>query len=181
MRPKKISKEEVLSCASDIIKSEGLEACTIRSLAAHLNVAVGTIYNYFPSHEKLLQETFETSWLSTVKKLEQAVSEKESPEDALDAYVYIIYEEIKSRKGLGAVVLKGQSDAISAGSAYRNIFSNLADIAKEIIKDGSSNKNTDNKTIAMISRWVLVVVMSHFSGNNYPDEIFLNQLKNRFL
>jgi len=181
MRPKKISKEEVLSCASDIIKSEGLEACTIRSLAAYLNVAVGTIYNYFPSHEKLLQETFITSWSSTIEKLKQCVTTNNTPDERLTEFTKVIFEEVKNRKGLGSVVVSSQVGSLFGENAYTKIFDDLSGIIKDIIRDGKQNRDLNDDTLDMLSRWILVVIVSHIGSLKPLDENFTNELKKRFL
>lgn len=49
------SQEEVLAGAKSLVATEGLEALNMRSLAQKLDIAVGSLYNYFPSKEVLVE------------------------------------------------------------------------------------------------------------------------------
>lgn len=57
-----ISKENILAISRDIVASEGLNSLNIRKLAKKCNLAIGSIYNYFPSKDDLLIETIESVW-----------------------------------------------------------------------------------------------------------------------
>ena len=57
-----ISKEKILIFSREIVAEEGLNALSIRKLASRCDLAVGSIYNYFPSKDDLLIETIESVW-----------------------------------------------------------------------------------------------------------------------
>ena len=57
-----ISKEKILVISREIVAEEGLNSLSIRKLAARCDLAVGSIYNYFPSKDDLLIETIESVW-----------------------------------------------------------------------------------------------------------------------
>ena len=48
------SEEAIIEACQRIVKEKGLSAVNMRSVAAECNVAVGSIYNYFPSKSDLL-------------------------------------------------------------------------------------------------------------------------------
>lgn len=56
------SKEEILSCCKNIVKEEGIHEINIRKVASSLDIAVGSLYNYFPNKRVLLQETIVSVW-----------------------------------------------------------------------------------------------------------------------
>ncbi len=56
------SKEAILSASRKIATEQGLQAVNIRDVAKKCNVAVGSIYNYFPSKADLLAATIEEVW-----------------------------------------------------------------------------------------------------------------------
>ena len=62
MRNKISSKEAIIATGEKIIMEEGLAKCSIRRIAKELSLAVGTIYNYYPSREELLLQVFHVSW-----------------------------------------------------------------------------------------------------------------------
>lgn len=56
------SKEAIIYTCLKIVKENGLSAVNMRSVAKECNVAVGSIYNYFPSKSELLCGVIESVW-----------------------------------------------------------------------------------------------------------------------
>lgn len=56
------SKEELLVVAKEIVAEQGIEHLSIRTIAKRLHIAVGSIYNYFPSKSDLLLAIVEDFW-----------------------------------------------------------------------------------------------------------------------
>src|SRR5437868_7079527 len=53
-RPKAATKEGIMEAALSVFHERGYEGTTIPAIASRAGVAQGTLYNYFPSKEKLL-------------------------------------------------------------------------------------------------------------------------------
>ena len=62
-------KEQILSAARRQIESSGYAATTIRSVAAECGIAVGTVYNYFPSKDVLIATFVSEDWRACVDSL----------------------------------------------------------------------------------------------------------------
>lgn len=58
----KTSKEALLEASRAMAAEEGLSSVNIRALAKRCGVAVGSVYNYFPSKAALLAETVAGVW-----------------------------------------------------------------------------------------------------------------------
>lgn len=56
------SKEELLKASRELIRQQGWQAVSIRSVAAACGVSVGSIYNYFDSKAALIGATVESIW-----------------------------------------------------------------------------------------------------------------------
>lgn len=56
------SKEEILKASRELIRTQGWDAISIRSVAAACGVSVGSIYNYFDSKAALVEATVESVW-----------------------------------------------------------------------------------------------------------------------
>ena len=56
------SREELLAASKSIAASQGLAALNMRAVAAAANVAVGSVYNYFPSKAELVTATVQDIW-----------------------------------------------------------------------------------------------------------------------
>jgi len=55
-------KQLILNTAKNILYTEGYSSLTIRSVAKTCNLAVGTIYNYYPSKKELVVEMMLEYW-----------------------------------------------------------------------------------------------------------------------
>ena len=62
MNPQIISREEILSQSRILVMKKGIPAVNMRSVAAACGVALGSLYNYFPSKSALILATVEKVW-----------------------------------------------------------------------------------------------------------------------
>ena len=53
-RPRAASKEAILEATLEVFRERGYEGTTVPAIAERLGISQGTLYNYFPSKEKLL-------------------------------------------------------------------------------------------------------------------------------
>lgn len=56
------SRERIRDAAFDLASSEGLAALSIRAVASRCNVAVGTVYNYYPTKSDLVNDVVAQFW-----------------------------------------------------------------------------------------------------------------------
>lgn len=56
------SREAILSASQKLVMEKGLKAVNMRTVASSCGVAVGSVYNYFPSKADLLTATVENVW-----------------------------------------------------------------------------------------------------------------------
>ncbi|MFM9413943.1 TetR/AcrR family transcriptional regulator [Peptococcus simiae] len=57
------SKEALLTTARALTAQDGLLKLTVRKLAGAAGVSIGTVYNYFPSKEALIEAVIRSVWL----------------------------------------------------------------------------------------------------------------------
>ena len=62
MQPKATSRPAILAAARELVRRQGWDALTIRSLASACGVSVGTVYHYFDSKDDLTAATVESVW-----------------------------------------------------------------------------------------------------------------------
>ena len=62
MNPKKTSKDFILETALEIAKKEGVDGLSIRKLSKACQIAIGTVYNYFPDKDALVTEMGKVFW-----------------------------------------------------------------------------------------------------------------------
>lgn len=121
-------REQLLNEARKQIKERGYAATTVRSVAGECGIAVGTVYNYFPSKEMLVASFMAEDWLASLGrlKLKRAKTPKE--------HLRLIYEMLISFS-------ESHSDLFSdadAEKAFSVIFSKrhgqLRDQIAEIVR-----------------------------------------------
>lgn len=62
MNKGKVTKEKILQVANDFAKANGLSSISIREIAKACGVAVGSIYNYYPSKGEIILDIVEGFW-----------------------------------------------------------------------------------------------------------------------
>lgn len=62
------SQEAILETCRKIVTTEGLSAVNMRSVAKACGVAVGSLYNYFPSKGALMQATVRSVWMDIFRR-----------------------------------------------------------------------------------------------------------------
>lgn len=62
MKKSATSKEDLLKIAKDIASREGIGSLNIRRLAAESGIAIGTVYNYYPSKGDVVGAVIEDFW-----------------------------------------------------------------------------------------------------------------------
>lgn len=63
----------ILTTARELILSEGLSAFNMRKLAVKCDIALGTIYNYYPTKMDLLNSIIEDFWQTCFKNFYKSV------------------------------------------------------------------------------------------------------------
>lgn len=56
------SKEAILKSCREVVSEKGLSALNMRAVAQSCQVALGSLYNYFPSKDDLVMATIESVW-----------------------------------------------------------------------------------------------------------------------
>ena len=90
MNPCATSRGELISAARKLADSKGLSHVSIRDVAALCGVAVGSIYNYFPTKSELIAAVIEGFWRDAIHMERCARWEHES----FPAYVERLYGEL---------------------------------------------------------------------------------------
>lgn len=80
---------DILTNARRLLFSSGYDAFTMRSVAAACHVAVGTVYNYFPSKVMLVAEVILEDWKAALLRMDTP-AEGEAPLEGLGR----IFEEL---------------------------------------------------------------------------------------
>ena len=69
--------EEILKYAKDILINLGYNKLTMRGLAEKSNVALGTLYNYFPTKSDLIIKLMESYWYDYLEVIDEIDKEEQ--------------------------------------------------------------------------------------------------------
>lgn len=84
------AKATLLAAAKQQLFAQGYAGFTLRGLAAQCDVAVGTIYNYFPGKEMLVASVMAEDWLSAIEGMRRGCAAAAAVEQGVRA----VYEGI---------------------------------------------------------------------------------------
>lgn len=83
-------RENILKESKKILKTEGYEKLTVRRVAKLCGVAVGTVYNYFPSKEMLTAGVMLDDWNKSLEDMRKAALSAASPMKGLEEICALI-------------------------------------------------------------------------------------------
>lgn len=63
------SKEDILSVSKEMVAANGIQAINMRSVAKQCGVAVGSVYNYFPSKNDLMIAVIDAIWKEIIQDI----------------------------------------------------------------------------------------------------------------
>ena len=130
--PKIISctKEDILAEAKKQAMENGYSGFSIKSIASSCKVAVGTIYNYFPSKDMLVASFILADWVSLLDKMKEELSGDANK--GIDG-IRRIYEEL-----------------VAFNESYRFIFNDRAMILKPRYSMPDKHKLMKNQIAELI-------------------------------
>lgn len=83
-------KDTILKTARYQLFETGYASISLRVLAKECHIAVGTIYNYFPSKDELIATIMLEDWIKTLQQMDQCISTAVSTEEGFSG----LYDEL---------------------------------------------------------------------------------------
>ena len=82
----------------ELFKKYSYQKVCMRTIAEEAGIAVGTLYNYFPTKWDLYISVFEESWKETYGDLKEETDKAEK--DYINQFFTILYQDMKQKKGI---------------------------------------------------------------------------------
>ncbi len=124
-------KEKILEEADRQLRENGYSAMTIQSIARACGVGVGTVYNYFPSKEKILIACMAAVWCDCMDTI-RAVA-KYSP--TYETVIQCIYDQIHTFVVEHEYFFRDTAAANSIdGAIYRHLWCMASQLAEPLRK-----------------------------------------------
>lgn len=122
-------KEQIIKIAQELFARFGFAKTTIEDIARSLRMAKASIYYYFKNKEAIYEEVIKKEGRITKDEIMKAVSEQETPQEKLKAYILTRFRAFKKMANYYTAFkeeyLKNYSFVIEARNRYREFELNL--------------------------------------------------------
>ncbi|MCI6276070.1 MAG: TetR/AcrR family transcriptional regulator [Clostridium sp.] len=145
--------------AEKLFGSRGYDNVDMKTLAANCDIAVGTLYNYYPNKKKLYIAVVLDSWKSTFKKLEQ-ITFKDDTHDYIHKAIEILYDDVCKRQGIGNTMMRGSLEGDKEFSYVEEFINQGIKEVFAVIEKKSAfkeYKNIDNKLMFFVMSMIVTL------------------------
>ena len=171
-------RELILSAASDIMASEGLEKLSIRKIAKKIEYSPSIIYHYFDDKEEILNVLMQRGYKEIVSAVSSIKIEGCSPEEKLiqmtknyiKAALNMPQEFMAAQLSQSKLALKHTSSLFEGASKEKPALSALYQCLQEIYKDKDVDENTIELTAQMIVVSTLGLIFKIIIEKDIADE-----------
>ncbi|MFG0328515.1 MAG: TetR/AcrR family transcriptional regulator [Phycisphaerales bacterium] len=115
---KRETRRTILQSALELFEHKGFEQTTTRHIAASADLAVGTLFNYFPSKEAIAVDLVVTALSGLESSEDRAPRGDESLEESLFAFIMAGLARAERRRSLVATALPVLSEPSVANSFF---------------------------------------------------------------
>lgn len=149
-------REQLLAEAEKQISERGYARTTVRSIAKECGIAVGTVYNYFPSKETLIASFVADDWQRSIEAFKH-----DCPRESRDVLIriYVMLQDFATAHG----ALFSDKDA---GKVFSAVFSErhamlreqIARLVLPICPDGAESKFLSRFIAESLLTWTMASI-----------------------
>jgi len=157
------SKEAILKASKEIATQQGLQSLNMRDVAKYCDVAVGSVYNYFPSKADLVAATVEDIWKDIFHKM----SNIDNPNNFIERVTWLfdtVHNGAKEYPAFFTVhsVNFANDDKEKGRKVMNQYFNHIKNsLLQSLLNDNNVKKDTFNET---------------FTQDRFVDFVFSNIL-----
>lgn len=175
----------IVKTAIRVFQEEGFSAIDIRRIAKESQIAVGTLYNYFPNKKALVYEVFLTLWTESIGKLDHFIEASEPNESLFILYAAALHQEMLQKNGIGKHLLRMElMETKEEDIASKALFEDgplkglqRAQMEKVLIKSFSLTKEqTSIKSFEQLTNTATMLLMI----GNTTDQEYVQFLRDLF-
>ncbi len=150
---------DILRAATNVFEKNGYSATTMAAVAAEANVAKGSLYNYFPSKQKLFEAVFNESFAEDEATMDALVASPLSATEKISRYVDHWFGRLEHAKKIGGLIMEFWAHATRGRAAkettiFQEVYSRWHERIREIINqgvaDGDFRDEIDASNAAMV-------------------------------
>ena len=126
-------REIILRESKRILKTESYDKLTVRRVAKACGVAVGTVYNYFPSKEALIAEAMMCDWLECSRGMKEDAAREHRPLEAIRATAAALRRFTSRYAPLWRNYAEEMKSLVSLELRHRQIIAEIAGAVRETL------------------------------------------------
>lgn len=180
MNKTNISKEKIIEVCVKMLKESQSFDLNMRQVAAQCNVAVGSIYNYFPTKTELLTAIVEEVWRQVFHPQLFAIQTDRFPQfiDQLYKRAYQAQAEVHHFFQIhqSLIGIEGKNEAINTMNQYQMHMENALMVMLMKDKKIRSTLWSDTLTPAMFTHFVFKNMIQSLSNNEKECSLLIEIL-----
>jgi AcrR family transcriptional regulator len=143
-RKKEETKSRIVATAVRLFKEQGFEITTMEQIAAEVDIAKGTLYNYFPVKEAILSEYIQRSFSEKNATRTQKIRQLPDTRSRLTLVLSELMEGVQAQREIFEKFLVYEMQQIISLHPDQGIKSGIRLLAVEIITLGQKNGEIRN-------------------------------------
>lgn len=172
-------RELILGEARKILYNEGYSSVSIRRVAKDCNIAVGTIYNYFPTKKELILEMMASYWQEFMNEAEVIIK---SQEDFYGKLRCIFKELLSFIIRFKSVWLSREfyesPDYVEGGLQREDIYvGRLTVMIEELLKEKANGESQEYFETNKMASFIVMNFMSMVQIRHFDYDFFEGVLK----
>ena len=177
--------ERIEQAAMELFNSYDYNQVDMKMIAQKCNIAVGTLYNYYPNKKQLFIHVLEESWSTTSHSLDEIYEMPLLPEEKLSRSIEVLYDDIHGRKGMGKLIYKilaYQEMEAEMTDLFHQIFFQIERLFENFEKksfscsESSLNIRLAKSLITMIQNTVSSYPYSREDNLHFIQDFFYNSM-----
>lgn len=154
-------KERIKEESTKLFCELGYGDVDMKRIAKACNIAVGTLYNYYPNKKELYVTIVKESWENTFEKM-NSVPVTEDNKKNLKCIIEILYDDIIDRRGIGGdIVALGKKEKLEFTEVKNDFINKVYAILNKLeLNNKYKSYNRMQEKIANILLANIIILMS---------------------
>ena len=157
-------RDRILENARTLLEREGYNGLAMRRVATSCGIALGTVYNYFPSKDMLVGALIAQDWFKVLKQMDLDIRKTRTVHEGLCA----VADGLETFQASHAEIWKEYGSTSGSGYSYSERHAVLVDaLARRISEVLKAGKCEDEQGVCTLLAEAMISLSSH--AQHYAD------------
>lgn len=144
LRKKEENKKRITTVAMELFNKQGVEKTTMEQIAEEADVAKGTLYNYFPVKEAIIDEYVKENFMMKYKDRWQRIEKLQDTQARFEQFLRELVEEVCAQDEIFEKHIVYMIKKITSLKREERVNSGFRLMAREILELGQKNREIRN-------------------------------------